>query len=210
VSNGPYGPSDSGGSALKYPIHGEYRRGRSRRQRTLVVGCILVAVCCFTPIFSESKAQNGTGEKESQKDSWRRIGSSVSETGDDTTKITVMGGSVFVPVTLVYKSNEMDVQLLLDTGSSRTVVSTEIADRLEINPTEGRKVRVQVVGGAVIEARQVRLTSITVGPHTKKETDILILEHRGPPVKYDGLLGMDLLRGLKYNIDFEKQIITWE
>jgi len=195
---------------LKYLIHAEYRKAGSKRLRALIVWCILVAVCCFTHIISESKAENGRGKKESQRDSWRRIGSSVIETGGDTTKITVVGGSVLVPVTLVYKGNETDVQLLLDTGSSRTAVSTEIADRLEINPTEGRKVRVQVVGGALIEARQVRLTSITVGPHTKKQADILILEHRGPPVKYDGLLGMDLLRGLKYNIDFEKQILTWE
>ncbi len=195
---------------MKYLIHAEYREAGSKRLRALIGWCILVAVCCFTHIVSESKAENGRGEKESQRDSWRRIGSSVIETGGDTTKITVVGGSVLVPVTLVYKGNETDVQLLLDTGSSRTAVSTEIADRLEINPTEGRKVRVQVVGGALIEAHQVRLTSITVGPHTKKEADILILEHRGPPVKYDGLLGMDMLRGLKYNIDFEKQIMTWE
>jgi hypothetical protein len=71
-------------------------------------------------------------------------------------------------------------------------------------------VRVQVVGGAVIEARLLRLTSITVGPHTKNKADILIVPHNGPPVNYDGLLGMDLLRGLKYNIDYEKQMMTWE
>ena len=195
---------------MKYSIHAEYREAGSKRLRAFIGWCILVAVCCFTHIVLESKAENGRREKESQRDSWRRIGSSVTETGGDTTKITVVGGSVLVPVTLVYKGNETDVQLLLDTGSSRTAVSTKIADRLDINPTEGRKVRVQVVGGALIEAQQVRLTSITVGPHTKKEAYILIFEHRGPPVKFDGLLGMDLLRGLKYKIDFEKQIMTWE
>jgi predicted aspartyl protease len=195
---------------LKYLIHTEYQEAGSKRLWVLIVWRILIAVCCFIHIVSESKAEDGRGEKESQRDSWRRIGSSVIEPGGDTTKITVISGSVLVPVTLVYKGNKTDVQLLLDTGSSRTAVNTEISDRLEINPAEGRTVRVQIVGGALIEAQQVRLTSITVGPHTKKEADILILEHRGPPVKYDGLLGMDLLRGLKYNIDFEKQIMTWE
>ncbi len=167
-------------------------------------------MCCVTHLVSESKAENGRGEQESQKDSWRRIGSSVIETNGDTTKITVVGGRVLVPATLVYKGNETDVLLLLDTGSSRTAISTEIADRLNINLTKARKVRAQVVGGAVIEAQQVRLTSITVGPHTKEKADILIIEHGGPPVNYDGLLGMDLLRGLKYTIDFEKHIMTWE
>ena len=132
---------------MKYPIHAECREAGSKRLRALIVWCIFFAVCYFTHIVSESKAENGRGEKESQRRRWRRIDSSVIETGSDTTKITVVGGSVLVPVTLVYKGNETDVQLLLDTGSSGTAVSTEIADRLEINPTEGRKVRLQVLGG---------------------------------------------------------------
>ena len=165
----------------------------------------IVTVCCVAQTVSQSRAASAGSKDEN----WRLVGQSVIY-GDAATKVTVIGNSVLVPVTLVYRGNQADVQLLLDTGSSRTSISTETADRLNINPTEGRKVRAQVVGGAVIEVRQCRLTSVTVGPHTKKEADILIVQHNGPPVRYDGLLGMDLLRGLKYNIDFEKQIITWE
>jgi predicted aspartyl protease len=67
-----------------------------------------------------------------------------------------------------------------------------------------------VVGGAVIEAHQVTLSRITVGPHTRENAAVLVIPHKGPAVKYDGLLGMDLLRGLKYSVDFEKQILLWE
>jgi predicted aspartyl protease len=165
----------------------------------------IVTVCCVAQTVSESRAAS-EGSKE---ENWRLVGQSVIY-GGVSTKVTVVGNSVLVPATLVYRGNQADVQLLLDTGSSRTTISTEIADRLNIDPTEGRKVRAQVVGGAVIEARQFRLTSVTVGPHTKKEADILIVQHKGPPVRHDGLLGMDLLRGLKFNIDFEKQIMIWE
>jgi hypothetical protein len=148
--------------------------------------------------------------EESRKESWQLVGSSVIKTGIETTKIMVARNAVLVPVTIAYKGKEVNVPLLLDTGSSRTMVSTEIAGRLNMNLAESRKGRVQVVGGALIEAQQVRLDYITVGPHTKKDAEILVVEHNGPPVKHAGLLGMDLLSGLKYNLDLEKQIIRWE
>ena len=195
---------------MRYSLHTEYRKTSSKKAWTLILWYILVAVCCVIHIASESKAEDGQGEKGSHKDSWRYIGSSDVVTGGNTTKISVVGGGVLVPATLAYKGYEAKVLLLLDTGSSRTAISAEIADRLNVNPIDARKARAQVVGGGVIEVRQLRLTSITVGPHTEKEVDILIVQHRGPPVKYDGLLGMDLLRGLKYKIDFEKQILIWE
>ena len=120
------------------------------------------------------------------------------------------GNSVLVPVTLVYQGNQVDVQLLLDTGASGTVINTEIADRLNVNLSTARKTRGRVVGGAVIEAYQITLSRITVGPHTKANAVIFVIQHKGPATKYDGLLGMDVLRGLKYIVDLEKQIITWE
>jgi len=68
----------------------------------------------------------------------------------------------------------------------------------------------RVVGGAVIEAHVVRIKSLIVGPHTKRNPDIFVVPHKGFDAIYDGLLGMDVLRELKYKIDFEKQIIIWE
>lgn len=195
---------------MKYPIDAGYRETGSKRVWTLILWYVLFTICCVTHIVSESKAADGRQEEGSQKDNWRYVGSSVVNTGGDTTKITVAGGRVLVPATLVYNGYQVNVLLLLDTGSSRTAINTEIADRLNINLTETKTAQAQVVGGAVIEVRHLRLSSITVGPHVKKEADILIVQHRGPPVQYDGLLGMDLLRGLKYDIDFEKQIINWE
>lgn len=191
-------------------IHAGHRRTRSKRVLTLVISYLLVAVCCLAHFASESIAEEGKGDKGAQKESWRYVGSSVIDTGGGTTRITVSGAGVLVPATVVHQGYEADVMLLLDTGAERTTISTEVADRLNINPAETKKARAQVVGGAIIEVRRLRLTSLTVGPHTKKEADVIIVPHRGPPVKYDGLLGMDLLRGLKYRIDFEKQIILWE
>ena len=161
---------------------------------------------------TDSKPQNPVkNEKEEpQKESWRRVGETVIYRGNAPTKVTVIENAVIVPATLVYQGTEVDLQLLLDTGASRTAVSTEVADRLNVNLTAARKARVQVVGGAVIEAQRITLSRITVGPHTKKNAEILVIPHRGPPTKYDGMLGMDVLRGVKYSLDLEKQVIIWE
>lgn len=129
---------------------------------------------------------------------------------DESTKVMVKGNSVLVPVRLEHGGEEVDIQLLLDTGATRTMISTDIADRLAINLGKERRTQVQIVGGAIIDARVVRVNRLTVGPHTKRNWDIVVVPHKGPVVEYDGLLGMDVLRELKYRIDFKKKIIVWD
>ena len=90
-----------------------------------------------------------------------------------------------------------DIKVLLDGGVSLC----PIRYGLPPHPQEFR---------AIIEARLVTLRRITVGPHTKENIAIFVVPHKGPAAKYDGLLGMDVLRGLKFNVDFEKQMIIWE
>jgi predicted aspartyl protease len=160
--------------------------------------------------MSESRAEGGKEAPSAQAERWRRIGSSEGQQGGGATKVTIIGNAILTPATIEHQGATADVLLLLDTGSARTVVSTDIARRLNMNLAEAKRIPMQVVGGGIIEGRQVRLGAITVGPHTKKDADILVIQHAGSPVKHDGLLGMDLLRGLKYSVDFQKQIITWE
>jgi predicted aspartyl protease len=99
---------------------------------------------------------------------------------------------------------------VLDTGASKTTINADVADQLSINLGKEKKAQVRVVGGAVIEACVVRMNRLTVGPHTKRNWDVFVVPHKGPAAGYDGLLGMDVLRGLKYRVDFKKQLIIWE
>ncbi|OPY14921.1 MAG: Tetratricopeptide repeat protein [Syntrophus sp. PtaB.Bin001] len=125
------------------------------------------------------------------------------------TKVKIIGNSVFVPVTLVNDGNEVGVYLLLDTGATRTAINTEIADQLSINSSRARRANMQVVGGNILEVSVVRISSVSVGPHTKHNWEIVVVPHKSSVARYDGLLGMDILRGLKYEVDFEKQVIVW-
>jgi predicted aspartyl protease len=54
----------------------------------------------------------------------------------------------------------------------------------------------------------MNLTAMRVGPVTRTDVGLIIMRQRGDGIG-DGLLGMNFLRGLKYTIDFEKQLINW-
>jgi len=129
---------------------------------------------------------------------------------DKITKIIIRGNQILVPVTLVYDNMEVNVHLLMDTGASGTTINTEIADQLYINIYKAKKIKAQVVGGSIIEARIIMMDIFKIGPHTIHNKNIVIVPHDGPAVKFDGLLGMDVLGSLSYKIDFAKQIIIWE
>jgi predicted aspartyl protease len=211
-----------------------------KRLWIVTTGCAIVALCCLSQPASESRAENrlfpegvigGTdsaaasssikagirlaqsdkqGEPRGGNDTWKRVGETAVSGGDEPTKVKIRGNTVLVPVSLVFGGNEVDVHLILDTGAAVTTINSEIADQLSINLSKARKTRVQVVGGAVIEAGVVRINSLTVGPHTKRNWDIVVVPHKGSAARYDGLLGMDVLRGMKYSVDFKKQVIIWE
>ena len=129
---------------------------------------------------------------------------------DKITKIIIRGNQILVPVTLIYDNKEVTVNLLMDTGASGTTINTETADRLYISLYKAKKTKAQVVGGSIIEAGIVTMDTLKIGPHIIHNKNIVIVPHNGPAVKFDGLLGLDVLGNLSYKVDFARQIIFWE
>jgi predicted aspartyl protease len=166
-------------------------------------------------VESEQSAVSGymqckyLAQGKSQKRNWKHIGSTEEKRNTNETRVTVAGNTVLVPATLGYGGNAVEALLVLDTGASHTLITSEVASRLHIHPAETSKVQVQVVGGALVDVALARLSYISIDPHSKQHIVIGVIEDKGP-LKYDGLLGMDFLRGLKYYIDFEKGVIRWD
>ena len=144
-----------------------------------------------------------------REEEWQLIDVPNATSGNRTTKATINGNQVLVPVTVTYGRNRVQILAVLDTGAYMTVISSEIASRLKIDLERSEKALLRVVGGSLVKARHIKLSSIKVGPHKKRDMKIAVIEQKAKTVKHDGLLGMDFLRDLKYHVDFKNQTINW-
>ncbi len=126
------------------------------------------------------------------------------------TPIVVRGNQVLVPIRVGFDYNTADVVMLLDTGASVTVFHRDALDALGIGKEEGQLMYGTAVGGIKVATRRVRFQHITVGPYEAKNVPAYIIDNSGGHPGYDGLLGMDFLRHIPYEVDFGSQVIRWQ
>lgn len=134
----------------------------------------------------------------------------VVSTDERITKVVVKGNQILVPVKIVHGREEASINLLMDTGATRTAIHTEIADQLYINLYNTQKAQAGVVGGGIIDVNIVAVDSLQIGPHIIQNCNIAFIPHEGHAVYFDGLLGMDVLGRFGYKIDLMNQIIIWQ
>jgi hypothetical protein len=124
------------------------------------------------------------------------------------TRVIISGNQILVPVTVGYGGYEMETLLLLDTGASIVTLHRDLADQLSI--MDAGSAEAMVAGGRMIQTEMVRLDYVKVGSVEAADMDANIIEHEGPPVNYQGFLGMNFLRNFEYSIDFDRQVIRWK
>ncbi len=114
-------------------------------------------------------------------------------------------GSVVVPVTI---GGTGPYRFVLDTGSSRTVISTRLWQTLRL-PVVAKTLVVTPAGQD--DAYIVRLAGLAVAGRPAIDVSAAVM----PPDRYaagqqvDGLIGQDLLAPLVYTIDYDERQIVW-
>ena len=159
-------------------------------------------------LIDDKKFYIDTGHKESVENEIAVFNEIQQEKFKDLeTPVSIDSNRVLVPVTISYSGKTINANLLLDTGASIVTLHRNLADKLKINGTQ--KSTMQLAGGQLISADIVRLGYVSVGPNKKKDIFVSIIDQIDQNTDYDGLLGMNFLRNLRYEIDFEKSIIRW-
>jgi len=124
------------------------------------------------------------------------------------TEVIIQDNRILVPVQVGYNGREIKALLLLDTGASITVLHH--ASVASLNLQSKQKYKAQVAGGRLIPSYRVELGYLQVGPIRMSQAPAMVINHQGPAVAHDGLLGMNFLRQVHYTIDFENKRIKWQ
>lgn len=123
------------------------------------------------------------------------------------TAVTVKDNQVFVPVKVTYHGKSAQVNMLMDTGASGTVFHRDAIVRLDAMSESAGYAR--VAGGTVVKLSSIEFDKIQVGPFQAKKIRSFVIDNKSPEDEFDGLLGMDFLMNVKYELDADRQVIIW-
>ena len=115
---------------------------------------------------------------------------------------------ILVSAKLIGPDGTTLLSMALDTGASRTLINEDVLRSVGYDPDESEVERVPMTTASTVEpVPQLPVDRIeSLGQHRR---NLLVVAYTLPDdLDFDGLLGLDFLRGLKLNIDFRKGRIT--
>lgn len=115
--------------------------------------------------------------------------------------VKVRGSKVIVAVTF---NNSIAANLLLDTGASRTMISTRIARDLRLHSTgTGGGYGI----GGYVRVSTARIESVKLGEVEARDLSVMIHDF-SPDPSYEGLLGFDFLSHFHMSLDLQKAMLV--
>lgn len=125
------------------------------------------------------------------------------------TRVTVSDNKVYVPVTVSYRGKTVKTWFLMDTGASVTIISATLAEKLGIQAADTSPALTRVADGRNIQSLRTNLEFLSVGQKTVHNLDVGILQVSGPPLPFEGWLGMNFLSEFRHQLDVTSQTIQW-
>ena len=149
------------------------------------------------PTNPEYEGENVDEEVEIEEDGENTI----EETQTVTVPVIKKGGSLVVPVTL---NNERDVQLILDTGATMTVLSNDVAIELGLLSSAQTQVTTVNTAGGPVQVNLTKIDSIQINSAKARNVSVVIhdLPEANPGI--DGLLGMSFLNNFLVTLDSDQ------
>jgi hypothetical protein len=115
--------------------------------------------------------------------------------------VRIRGSKVIVAVTF---NNSVAANLLLDTGASRTMISTRIARDLRLHSTgSGGGYGI----GGYVTVSTARMESVKMGEVEIRDLPVMIHDFSLDP-NYEGLLGFDFLSRFHMSLDLQKALLV--
>ena len=101
---------------------------------------------------------------------------------------------------------ETFAQMVVDTGATYTLISNEVAKKINLKVTGTKKIAFHSASGSE-NAPVVRVEQLALGKSTIKNLRVII--HDLPEgAKIDGLLGLNFLRNFRVTFDFKNGKLT--
>ena len=124
------------------------------------------------------------------------------------TKVRIINNSILVPVAIENNGRQIQINMLLDTGCSQTLIHYSAVQL--ISPNIIGQVGTFIADGRMIPNSLVQVDAIKVGPFREEnfvmQTTNVQNENLLP---YNGLLGMAFLKKHPFQIDTQRQVIRW-
>jgi predicted aspartyl protease len=143
-------------------------------------------------------------EKETAAPTDEEAGQETSEEVMTIVRFLSVDGHIVVPVVL---NGFLETSVLVDTGAGITVLSKELAQKLQLEGQPDHSIRLKTMA-MDIHAQLARLDSIQVGDLIQNNFPVAVTELPvGEKRKFDGILGMDFMNNYKIHIDNENKRI---
>lgn len=123
-------------------------------------------------------------------------------TAQDTVALGLIGSHYHLPLRL---NNAADVELIIDTGATTTTLSRRAFESL-VSTSGFVKLGPQVFNTAngVAKGTMYRVDRVQLGNQTLSDVHIAVLDFN-TPAGIDGLLGMNILRNFRFQVDQDEQ-----